>query len=200
MYFIDRNPKYFDRILDYLRTGKLQINGLNAYGRDKIKQDLDYFQIPPPVNFLLQWDKTFCSAKLRLSDDGLTVTSTGAGAVLGNLPKDHFAVTILKKKSDDLLVGFAPTLTFPLVGNYEHCGWFLSIGSGCVCHLGRDIAYIGSPVAEGSVVEAIYNRERKEISFVVNGHDYGVAFSNIKERKLYPAVDMWVANLSVSLK
>ena len=46
VYFIDRNPKYFDRILDYLRTGEFVWKGLDELGREKLEKDLDYYQIP----------------------------------------------------------------------------------------------------------------------------------------------------------
>src|SRR5437868_5805630 len=45
VYFIDRNPKHFDRILDFLRTGKLSTSGLKPHHREKLMEDLDYYQI-----------------------------------------------------------------------------------------------------------------------------------------------------------
>jgi len=51
VYFIDRNPKYFNIILDYMRTGKIDVTDLNSKELDKLQDDLDYFQIklPSPV-------------------------------------------------------------------------------------------------------------------------------------------------------
>ncbi len=47
-YFIDRNPKYFDHILDYLRTGEFSTEGLDETALKKLKADFDYFQIESP--------------------------------------------------------------------------------------------------------------------------------------------------------
>jgi len=44
-YFIDRNPKFFGIILDFLRTGKLDTKGLDKDSLEKLKQDLDYYLI-----------------------------------------------------------------------------------------------------------------------------------------------------------
>jgi len=48
VYFIDRNPKHFDVILDYLRMGELNVEGLDTKGLEKVKKDCDYYQIPLP--------------------------------------------------------------------------------------------------------------------------------------------------------
>jgi len=45
-YFIDRNPKYFSIILDYLRFGDLNMDGLTSGDIKALKRDMDYFQIP----------------------------------------------------------------------------------------------------------------------------------------------------------
>jgi hypothetical protein len=48
VYFIDRNPKHFDRILDYLRTGELTFEGLDDFAIRKLEKDLDYYMITLP--------------------------------------------------------------------------------------------------------------------------------------------------------
>jgi len=48
-YFIDRNPKHFNLILDYMRTKKLEVSSLNQKETEKIKSDFDYYQLPFPL-------------------------------------------------------------------------------------------------------------------------------------------------------
>jgi BTB/POZ domain len=45
-YFIDRYPEGFDRIIEYLKTGVLFLQGLNEYEVDCVYDNLDYFNIP----------------------------------------------------------------------------------------------------------------------------------------------------------
>jgi len=45
-YFIDRNPKHFNLILDFMRTNKLEVSSLNQKEMEKIKSDFDYYQLP----------------------------------------------------------------------------------------------------------------------------------------------------------
>jgi hypothetical protein len=49
VYFVDRNPKYFDRILDYLRTGELSLEGLDTVAIHKLEKDLEYYMIEMPI-------------------------------------------------------------------------------------------------------------------------------------------------------
>jgi BTB/POZ domain len=46
VYFIDRTSVGFGRILDYMNTGVLSLEGLNKYDVDCIYDNLDYFKIP----------------------------------------------------------------------------------------------------------------------------------------------------------
>jgi BTB/POZ domain len=45
-YFIDRTSIGFDRILQYMNTGALSLEGLNKYDVDCMYDNLDYFKIP----------------------------------------------------------------------------------------------------------------------------------------------------------
>jgi hypothetical protein len=46
VYFIDRDPTHFGRIVEYMRTGELSFDGLDDESIKKLESDLDYFQIP----------------------------------------------------------------------------------------------------------------------------------------------------------
>jgi len=48
-YFIDRNPKYFGLILDYLRTGEIDLQHLESHEITKVEKDFDYFQLKFPT-------------------------------------------------------------------------------------------------------------------------------------------------------
>eukprot|EP01124_Arcella_intermedia_P019784 TRINITY_DN2712_c0_g2_i1.p1 TRINITY_DN2712_c0_g2~~TRINITY_DN2712_c0_g2_i1.p1 ORF type:complete len:226 (-),score=32.18 TRINITY_DN2712_c0_g2_i1:594-1271(-) len=58
-YFIDRSPKYFEYVLDYLRSGVLDLEDLPARDKKRIQMEFDYFQVPfpcdsPPPSYLLK--------------------------------------------------------------------------------------------------------------------------------------------------
>jgi WD40 repeat protein len=44
-FFIDRNSHCFDRILEYMSTGKLSTEGLNSYDKDCLYDNLKYFVV-----------------------------------------------------------------------------------------------------------------------------------------------------------
>jgi len=57
-YFIDRNPKLFSIILDYLRTGEINlirehINSCSEYFKQKIREELQYFKLPLPPSLIV---------------------------------------------------------------------------------------------------------------------------------------------------
>jgi WD40 repeat protein len=52
-YFIDQPPEGFDRIIEYLRSGVLSLEGLNKYEAKCVKRNMDYFRIPTQVK---AWD------------------------------------------------------------------------------------------------------------------------------------------------
>jgi hypothetical protein len=53
VYFIDRNPKHFSRILDFLRTEKFSWEGLKSSSVSKLLEDFDYYQIEVPPNLVV---------------------------------------------------------------------------------------------------------------------------------------------------
>lgn len=46
-YFIDRNPKFFSIILDYLRTGKLFAKDFSENSMEMLKEEFNFYQIFP---------------------------------------------------------------------------------------------------------------------------------------------------------
>eukprot|EP01118_Nematostelium_gracile_P008819 TRINITY_DN2934_c0_g1_i1.p1 TRINITY_DN2934_c0_g1~~TRINITY_DN2934_c0_g1_i1.p1 ORF type:complete len:203 (+),score=46.69 TRINITY_DN2934_c0_g1_i1:2-610(+) len=92
-YFIDRNPKYFRRVLEYLRTGKLDLEGLSERRKEKLMIELDYYQIPEPTKIAQQyegwkWDIKNKGRRIILSNDDRTACGDTeyTAAVAGNKP------------------------------------------------------------------------------------------------------------------
>lgn len=57
VYFIDRDPKYFKIILNYLRIKKIDYESLSDFEIKLLKKELDYFQINVPV--IIEYEQLF---------------------------------------------------------------------------------------------------------------------------------------------
>ena len=154
-FFIERNPLVFDRILDYLRTGKMDTRDMTLYALDMLKDDLDYYCIPSPTELQLHWDVTKKPNNCILSYDNLTITkSNGTGSwncgVIGNVAVDKYTIHINEKVQGHIMIGFSTGTKWNRNGqNYNTNGWFLSIENGSV-H-GNDVKENRSGDAKSSV-------------------------------------------------
>jgi hypothetical protein len=207
-YFIDANPKHFDRILDYLRTGEMNFTGLQPHQIERLKKSLNYFQIKLPVPHLT-WDSACCGIQLSLSEDKFTVTKTGSSGwnagVLGSAPCDRFSVRIDHIGSAcNLMIGFSSKQNFQINGqNYTRCGWYLYGSNGNLYSQAGDgsRSYHNTELAVGNVLTVIYNKEKKEISYEKDGTPLGVAFTSVASNgeEIYPALDTYDQHLKVTL-
>jgi len=77
-YFIDRNPKCFEIILDYLRSGNLDLRGLDPDTLYRLEQDLDYYQINIPLEQYLP--------KNGILDQNSLIEHFNSSAILNSAP------------------------------------------------------------------------------------------------------------------
>lgn len=96
-FFIDRNPKVFGFIIDYLRTGeRINTNGWSEGDIKILKDDLAYYLIEiPKLNEIIPqipvtWCKEYCGVKLQVTEQTITkIPGTGHGwnaSALGSIP------------------------------------------------------------------------------------------------------------------
>eukprot|EP01006_Ploeotia_vitrea_P057173 TRINITY_DN68156_c5_g1_i9.p1 TRINITY_DN68156_c5_g1~~TRINITY_DN68156_c5_g1_i9.p1 ORF type:complete len:337 (-),score=25.05 TRINITY_DN68156_c5_g1_i9:40-1050(-) len=85
-YFIDRSPKAFAAVLDYLRDGKMW--DLQKFNKDsKLREEFDFYQLTPPTQPLLTWDAT----SVHQGPDGRNVEQSNAGL---NIPDKQTVVIV----------------------------------------------------------------------------------------------------------
>jgi hypothetical protein len=202
-YFIDRNPKHFDRILDYHRTGEFDVEGLDNAAHQQLERDFDFFQLPPPPNWPqpifpslvqqpLAWDPNYRGTKQQLSDGNKTVKkASGLGWDAGVLATE--AVSSYKIKVTDhssngnVMVGFAPRSGFQPNGqNYHRCGYYLYLASGTLFSgHGQFSARYTQPINHSDIITITYDATSRQISFARNGQQLGVAFNNVVPGPLF---------------
>jgi len=210
-YFIDHNPKYFDRILDYHRTGEFDDHGLDEAALLQLKKDFDFFQLPPLPKWLapvatLTWDPSYLGTNLQLSDGNKTVVKTSGGSgynagVLGTEAVSSYKVKVNSRgASGAIMVGFAPQSGFQPNGqNYGRCGYYLFLANGCLYSgHGHSNSPYTQAINNGDILTVKYDASSKNINFEKNGKDLGVAFSNVASG-MFPALDIHDANASLSL-
>jgi len=167
----------------------------------KIQDHFDYFLIPAPVWIPeRQWMRNMCGAKITI--DGMKITKTGgdfddwnAGALYSTPNPPSYKVRIISRgPSGGCMIGLAPKSTFQPNGeNFNWRGFYIYVSNGGLFSQqgDRNRAY-GSAIANGSMIEVLYATASKQISFVVDGKNLGVAFTIIRPmtEPLYPAVDL----------
>jgi len=214
-YFVDRNPKNFERLLDYFRTGDLIIAELSPLDIEKLQRDLDFYQIkhliPAPLDASIplrqKWDTKLCSSKVSISEDGLTATKVegkGYASVLASIPSTNFKVQYVSTGSRNwATIGFASKPEFnpnPSHHQLRLNGYYLHASNGSLYSVedNTEAKEYTTQLKEGDIVEAIWNTEKNEISFSVNGKELPVAFINVK-KDLFPALDLYCQGTSFKI-
>ncbi len=147
----------------------------------------------------------------RLKVERKRITKIGSddktAAILGsvrNPPSFKLRVVSLSGGFEGLAwVGLAPKEGFKVQGGNAHnCGYFLHLTTGRICsqrHVSESKSYSG-PVKENSTIEIRFDALKKEISFLVDGTSFGVAFKDVPTSPdLYPAVQVFGEGTSLEL-
>jgi len=199
-YFIDRNPQYFDVILDYMRTGEISLEHWNAKDLAALQKELDYYQIPIPKETFskpLIWWQESCGNNVAISQNGKVATKIAGGdgwngMVLGTVANRSFRAKILRGNGN-VMLGMAPKTARPNTQNPGAMGWFIYVYNGSLYSpIDTNRAYT-APVRSGSVIDLLYNPKTRQISFSIDGVSKGVAFTiptiTTGDVDLYPCVE-----------
>jgi len=210
-YFVDRSPEYFKYLMEYMRTGTLETEGLSQKDIDHIHSDFDYYQVPLPQVPLFQaplkqrWDPNYCGVNIQLSQKNVVATKIGGNgwnAVLGTEPNQTYKVKLVNRGTNGLeMIGMAPRNGFKVNGlNQTSCGWYLYCHEGTLCsQQGDSYRAYATAIGNGSVVEVVFDAQKREISFTIDGVSKGVAFSNLPQGDFYPAVGIWDQRIVLEL-
>eukprot|EP01118_Nematostelium_gracile_P005655 TRINITY_DN1798_c0_g1_i3.p1 TRINITY_DN1798_c0_g1~~TRINITY_DN1798_c0_g1_i3.p1 ORF type:complete len:316 (-),score=34.54 TRINITY_DN1798_c0_g1_i3:40-933(-) len=182
-YFIDRDPKHFHRILNFMYShGKDPIfSGLSISGRKELRKELDYYSIvlPSPQYQDWRWSTDKRGAYIILDSSNRTATGTSGqiGGTVGDKEVDCFSVKI--GCLGIAHIGFLLS-TQPIAGYNQALwtyGWFLRLSDGRASFNG---VIESSPflIQIGDVIEFQCDRREGGIS-VLHNNDEKWFFSNV---------------------
>ena len=161
-YFIERDPLVFGRILNYLRTGKMDTRDLSPYAVEMLKDDFDYYCIPLPVELkvsiplpvelkvsALRWDFSLKPINCSFSNDNLTAAKISGGNmswncnIIGNTAVNRYTVRIDNRGAGEIdnrgageiMIGFTTGTTWKHASNTTN-GWFINVRTGSLYGIG----------------------------------------------------------------
>jgi len=205
-YFIDCSPQNFSIIIDFINSDdeNAEISHLTKRARELLRLDFDYFGLPPPSSLdgskpssnKLIFDKAMCSSNARITYETTTVKYLNPGAwncgVLGSRQVDRFKIQVINRGTKGyFMIGFAPKIGFQLNDmNHRRYGYYYHGQNGDLySQAGHQGAPYGAVLGNGDIIESIYDKGKSEISFIVNGKNFGAAFKNVSG-DLFPALDL----------
>eukprot|EP01118_Nematostelium_gracile_P004928 TRINITY_DN1587_c0_g1_i2.p1 TRINITY_DN1587_c0_g1~~TRINITY_DN1587_c0_g1_i2.p1 ORF type:complete len:312 (-),score=76.28 TRINITY_DN1587_c0_g1_i2:114-1049(-) len=199
-YFIDRDFTHFPRILNYLRTGELELKGLDEIEMEKLNGELDYYQITPliqqpqtPVQPIepFQWDPNKKGRAITLSGDGRSarcINASGSGVVLATRPVPSCSIKIFAFGLG-LDIGWVSQMFNVDTDKLKSGGWCLDHGGSLYSQANPNGRPYGKDFKIGDIVTMHHNRRNRTISFSVDGEDQGIAFRDVpSDVELYPSV------------
>ena len=141
-----------------------------------------------------------------LSNNGLMATKNNGGyiwncTIVGNkeIPKNEISKWkikinnfVIKNNSWNVLIGIGPDNPNNEINFYEKCWSFICGKSGLSIKSGNETKYNNKEfkaLKKGDIIEVIVDRKLGNLSFAINGENYGIAFSKIpKDNILYPII------------
>jgi len=149
-----------------------------------------------------------------ISNNGSIATKNEGGnnwncTIFGDkeIPKNKISKWKIKlnsetKQSWDIMIGIGPNNPNNEEEFYKKCWNFVSSNSKLVILSKNSSEYNNHSgrLKKGDIVEVTVDRNLGNLSFAVNGSDYGIACKNIpKEETLYPTINLYEPNLQVEL-
>ena len=149
-----------------------------------------------------------------ISNNGLVATKNSGGnsfncTIFGDkeIPKNKISKWKIKlnsetKQSWDIIIGIGPSNPNNENEFYKKCWSFISSNSKLLLLSSNETKYNkqSGRLKKGDIVEVIVDRNLGNLSFAVNGSDYGIACTSIpKEDILYPTILIYDQNLQVEL-
>jgi len=207
-YFIDRNPKHFDIILDFLRDGELPpvVSTLTQTECLALHKEMKFYQLPCEIKVNNWWSLDHTSNKLSVNWSLVTkpqATSSDWSGTFGRTAvTTHAVFRLIEKKRGHIMIGLAPRKAIsPHKTNWASCGYCVHVNTGRVYSAHKDEGrFLHQELHEGSILEVLYSKEQKTITFKVDGdNDTSVTISVNPNEKLYPMVEMGDAGGTVEL-
>ncbi|KAF0718632.1 Aste57867_1567 [Aphanomyces stellatus] len=214
-YYLDLHAPTFDRVIIFLRTGKLSFGGLPPYQADELRRSFESLNLPlpiPDVDAILvawHWDAYACSTRIAIDGPRATKGMDGGYAsVMGTVPVSYFQVR-LDRYDPFCCVGLQPRHRFLPDAPPAHRGYNIRLLDG---YLSEGWSHPNEPpvrqtrrcdgitFAAGDLV-AVRVTPTREIRFEKNGVDVGVAIAVVDPPSvvLYPVVTLFVCGTAVSI-
>lgn len=200
-YFIDRSPTHIPRIMDYLRTGELNLDGLGMKDYSFLKVELDYYSMFDANIYLadqtLRWDVKRRPKNSVVANNGLqydySISDSPSAEVIGNHPVSEFTIQILSWHLSLLLICFSDGTYFDSISLNHKRGnsYCIEIDTGCIW-MGEISASWSSCVPFTDRFRShdyiSMKRVKNEIYIYKNDINLGLAFGNVTDVELFPVV------------
>ena len=193
-YFIDRNPKHFELILEALRqvpTVSERISKMDSLEKEEFKHEVEYYQIPSllekvapkkAIDQIPAFIPDFSGANVSLQGKKFTKIGGGNGfnATALCTKSTKWAIKILNG-GDNSMIGLAPKTFQKDTSIYNNCGWYLYLINGTLYSQSGDGGrsyYSGGDLKNvGTIIGVEWNQTTGTVSFFKNGQNLGIAYS-----------------------
>ncbi|KAF0695568.1 Aste57867_13608 [Aphanomyces stellatus] len=202
-YFLDLHGPTFDRVLIFLKTGKLWLEGLNKCDEAQLRASMDYLKLlndttipplPSDTCYGWQWDASASSGSFAL--DVLTKSATKSrdnfvACVVGTVSGTLFQIR-LDHFEGSCYVGLQARHQFKAEASLGAHGYFFGVHRGFKC---SQLDYHSQPYIGGGGIVAgdvvAMRVKNNAIHFEKNGQDLGPAFTvTDPTAALFPVVCM----------
>jgi len=205
-YFIDRDPKEIQTILNYFRDKTIDITLMNKSKLNRLKCEAQYYKIDSLVKFLTQedekkvplgWMFSHCALGVTISTNGMIASSSSGTdgswtrSVLGHQAPIRngcrtYVIRLVSANNRLVMVGLNRLDTTLAQANlYSLSGYYYYMHSGQLYGPGQQDQAYGRAVNVGESVTIIHDIGKQTILFSVSGHGFGVAFRAVPD-DLYP--------------
>eukprot|EP01122_Echinamoeba_exundans_P016356 TRINITY_DN8259_c0_g1_i1.p1 TRINITY_DN8259_c0_g1~~TRINITY_DN8259_c0_g1_i1.p1 ORF type:complete len:493 (+),score=84.03 TRINITY_DN8259_c0_g1_i1:108-1586(+) len=195
-YFIDRNPRFIDLILDFLRTGTWNTDSIDKKLLPELEEELEYFNIDEsPVP--LTWDPQRKTPEIVLSDDLRTATKTAGlswnTSVIGTAPATKVRYTIIQQTKGYMMVGLAPETAMPNTRSIFLASGFYFFARNGSLYSQDGHANTSPPLGKvsaqnGEWIEFEHDRAERTIYMTRPAQARQIVFQNVPDIDLRPCV------------